>query len=114
MTLTREAPTKAARSVCLLGGFRVSVRTRTIHQNEWRLTKAANILKLLALAPGHRLHREGVMDLLWHDSSKKAASNNLRQTLHVASRTLYPDPQIVSRYISLSGEQLLMCLQRQL
>ena len=48
--------------VRLLGGFKVSVGSRTIGQAEWPLRKAANLLKLLALAPGHRLHRERVMD----------------------------------------------------
>jgi DNA-binding SARP family transcriptional activator len=42
-------------------------------------------------------------------AGKKAVSNNLRQTLHVARRTPHPDPQIASCYLSLSGEQLLMC-----
>src|SRR4051794_22699391 len=74
--------------VWLLGGFRVSVGTRTIHQSEWRLKKAAALVKLLALAPGHRMHREQAMDILWPDSGRKAASNNLRKTLHAARRTL--------------------------
>jgi hypothetical protein len=38
-----------------LGGFSVSVASRTIAQNEWLLRKAATLVKLLALAPGHRM-----------------------------------------------------------
>ena len=53
--------------VWLLGGFRVSVGPRTIAQDAWRLRKATTLVKLLALAPGHRLHREHIMDLLWPD-----------------------------------------------
>ncbi len=53
--------------VWLLGGFRVSVGHRTISGKEWRLRKAAALVKLLALSPGHRLHREQIMDLLWSD-----------------------------------------------
>src|SRR5215212_7243313 len=49
----------------LLGGFRVAIGDRTIAENEWRLRKAAGLLKLLALAPNYRLHREQAMDLLW-------------------------------------------------
>jgi len=41
----------------LLGGFFVSVGSRTIQEGVWRLRKAAALVKLLALAPGHRLHR---------------------------------------------------------
>ena len=51
--------------VWLLGGFRVSVGSRTIGEDRWRRRKAAALVKLLALAPGHRMHRERVMDLLW-------------------------------------------------
>src|SRR5215212_8351749 len=43
--------------VWLLGGFRVTVGPRSIGEEAWRLKKAASLLKLLALAPGHRLHR---------------------------------------------------------
>ncbi len=80
--------------VWLLGGFRVSVGSRTIEGDAWRLRKAAALVKLLALAPDHRLHREQVMDLLWPDLATKAASNNLRQTLHGARRTLTSDPGV--------------------
>jgi hypothetical protein len=45
--------------VWMLGGFRISVGPdRTIEGGEWRLRKAASLVMLLALAPGHRLHRE--------------------------------------------------------
>ena len=76
--------------VWLLGGFQVSVGARRIEQSEWRLKKASALVKLLALAPGHRLHREQVMDLLWPDLGKKAASNNLRQALHAARNAIDP------------------------
>jgi DNA-binding SARP family transcriptional activator len=59
--------------VWLLGGFRVSVGSRTIQQSEWRLRKATTLVKLLALAPGHRLHREQAMDLLRPELGTKAA-----------------------------------------
>jgi DNA-binding SARP family transcriptional activator len=98
----------------LLGGFSVTVGERKVDESAWRFRKAASLLKLLALAPGHRMHRERAMDLLWPESGKKAASNNLRQTLHVARKTLHADPEIASRYLSVSGEQLLMCPQGQL
>jgi DNA-binding SARP family transcriptional activator len=50
--------------IWLLSEFRVSVGTRTIEQDEWRLRKAASLVKLLAIAPNHRLHREQMMNLL--------------------------------------------------
>jgi DNA-binding SARP family transcriptional activator len=96
----------------LLGGFRVSVGSRTITKDAWRLRKAAALVKLLALAPGHRMHREQAMDLLWPGSTRRAASANLRQTLHAARRALDPDEG--SRYLVSEGEQLVLCPQGQL
>src|SRR5918998_2249586 len=74
--------------VWLLGGFKLSVDRRTIEGDAWRLRKAAALVKLLALAPEHRLHREQVMDFLWPDLGLRAATNNLRQVLYGARRIL--------------------------
>ena len=107
-----ETPTGEKRKVVrvwLLGGFRVSVGSTTIIQDTWRLRKAAALVKLLALAPGHRMHREQAMDLLWPDSSKGAASNNLRQVLHAARRILASDPSASSRYLGTEAESLVLC-----
>ncbi len=95
--------------VWLLGGFRVSVGPRAIQVDAWRLRKAASLVKLLALLPGHRLHREQAMGLLWPDLSKEAASNNLRQILHAARRTVGLDPASGSRYLASEGESLVLC-----
>jgi predicted ATPase/DNA-binding SARP family transcriptional activator/DNA-binding CsgD family transcriptional regulator len=91
----------------LLGGFQVSVGARTIEEGAWRLRKAASLVKLLALAPEHRLHREQAMDLLWPDLGKKAASNNLRQALHAARGIL--NPTAGSRYLASEDESLVLC-----
>jgi predicted ATPase/DNA-binding SARP family transcriptional activator len=93
--------------VWMLGGFKVSVGPRTIEGDAWRLKKAASLLKLLALSGGHRLHREQVMDLLWPDSGRRAASNNLRQTLHAVRRIL--NPAVGSRYLASEDESLVLC-----
>ncbi|MBA3637406.1 MAG: hypothetical protein H0W57_13465 [Rubrobacteraceae bacterium] len=98
--------------IWLLGGFRVSVGARTIEKDAWRLRKAASLVKLLALAPGHRLHRERVMGTLWPELGRKAASNNLRGALHAARRALEPDQG--PRYLELQGEQLVLCPGAQL
>jgi predicted ATPase/DNA-binding SARP family transcriptional activator/DNA-binding CsgD family transcriptional regulator len=95
--------------VWLLGGFRVSVGSRALEESHWRLRRAAALVKLLALAPGHHLQREQAMDLLWPDLGKKAASNNLRQVLHGARRTLTSDPSVGSRYLTSEDESLVLC-----
>ena len=104
---TPMGETSKAVRVWLLGGFRVSVGSRTIPQDSWRLRKAATLVKLLTLAPGHRLHREQVMDILWPDSGRRAASNNLRQALHTARNVL--DPAMGARYLASEGESLVLC-----
>jgi predicted ATPase/DNA-binding SARP family transcriptional activator/DNA-binding CsgD family transcriptional regulator len=52
------------------------------------------------------MHREQVMDLLWPDLGKKAASNNLRQTLHAARGFL--DPTAGTRYLASEDESLVL------
>jgi DNA-binding SARP family transcriptional activator len=90
--------------VRLLGGFRVSVGSRVIGEDAWRLKKAAALVKLLALAPGHRLHREQAMDVLWPDLGRKAAGNNLRQALYAARKVL--DPEADPSCLASRGESL--------
>ncbi|MEU4498763.1 BTAD domain-containing putative transcriptional regulator [Streptomyces sp. NPDC023998] len=74
--------------VDLLGGFHVAVGDRDVEAGAWRLRKAKSALKLLALMPDHRLHRERLCDLLWPDLDQAAASNNLHQVLHAVRRAL--------------------------
>jgi len=70
--------------VQLLGRFLVSSGPVELSGETWRSRKAAQLVKVLALAPNHALHREQLVDLLWPDLAPAAAANNLRQTLHVA------------------------------
>lgn len=70
----------------LFGGFRVEVDGRSIPEEAWRQRKPAAVVKLLALAPRHRLHREQVMDALWSELAPAAAAANLRKALHHARR----------------------------
>src|SRR5437660_10070631 len=75
-------------SVTLLGGFAAAVDGAPVPDTVWRLKKARELVKLLALAPGHRLHREQAMDVLWRDREPAAAANNLHQAVYVARRAL--------------------------
>jgi DNA-binding SARP family transcriptional activator len=75
----------------LLGGFAVQVGQRMVTGDGWRLRKARDLVKLLALAPRHRLHREQVVETLWPERPRqRATANNLHQALYVARRTLDP------------------------
>jgi DNA-binding SARP family transcriptional activator len=53
-------------------------------------------VKLLALSPNHRLHREQVMDALWPDLGPDAAGANLRKAIHYARRALGSEKSIAS------------------
>ncbi|ADP78928.1 BTAD domain-containing putative transcriptional regulator [Pseudofrankia inefficax] len=72
----------------LFGRFRVAVGDRVVPDSSWSRRKPAALVKLLALAPGHRLRREKVMDQLWPDLDAAAAAANLRKALLEARRAL--------------------------
>src|SRR4051794_23741310 len=71
----------------LLGGFALLSDGAAVDER-WRLRKAKTLVKLLALAPGHHLHRDVVLDALWPHQDPAAATNNLHQALHAARRAL--------------------------
>ena len=91
--------------IWLLGGFRVRVGEREIPDESWRLRKARTLVKLLALSPGRRTHREVLIDQLWPDLSPESADNQLRKALHEARRALDPDPNATFAHI-VSGPPL--------
>ncbi len=72
----------------LLGGFAATVDGESLAGARWRLRKGRDLVKLLALAPSHRLHREQLMDALWPDREPAAAANNLNQVVHAARQVL--------------------------
>ena len=75
-------------AVRLLGGFQVEVDGRPIQAQAWRHRRGADLVKLLALAPEHRLHREELMERLWPELGGEAAAANLRKAVHYARRAL--------------------------
>src|SRR5947207_11042060 len=74
--------------ISLLGGFSAGADGQIVSEGAWRRRKAKSLVKLLALAPEHRLHRERASELLWPDRDAAAAANNLHQALYVARRAL--------------------------
>jgi DNA-binding SARP family transcriptional activator len=100
-------------SIALLGGFSVSVGPRVIAPSAWRLRKAGHLLKLLALAPQHQLHREQVLDTLWPHLDPTAAANNLRVTLHFARKLIDPEPDGSIGALQFAGELLVLFPERE-
>ncbi|MGW6930875.1 BTAD domain-containing putative transcriptional regulator [Lentzea sp. NPDC054927] len=74
--------------VRVLGGFGVTVDDQPVPSHAWRSRRAADVVKLLAIETGHRLHREQVMELLWPGLPTEAAGANLRKAVHYARRAL--------------------------
>ncbi|HEX5478544.1 MAG TPA: alpha/beta fold hydrolase, partial [Dehalococcoidia bacterium] len=72
----------------LLGGFELLVDGRAIAGVAWPRRKAKQLLKLLALQPGHALHRDEAIEALWPGADARSGANNLNQTLHVLRREL--------------------------
>ncbi len=108
MSMERVQEEPRTLRVELLGRFRVYAGPRAIADDAWRLRKAQSLVKLLALAPSQRLHREQALDALWPDLEPVAAMNNLHRTLHAIRRTLDPDLAATtpSPYVRLHNETL--------
>ena len=74
-TLDREVIVQ----IRLLGGFVVERGGQPVDARAWRLRKARTLVKLLALRPDQRLHRDFLLDALWPDRDPTSAVNNLHQ-----------------------------------
>lgn len=94
----------------LLGGFRAEVLGTVVRQEAWHRRSAEALVKLLAVSPGHCLHREQIADLLWGDVDLDAASNSLGKALHAARRAFEPNLQqsMPSSYLQRRGEVIIL------
>jgi len=81
----------------VLGGFEVSVDGRRVPAQAWQQRRACELVKLLALAPRNRLHREQVIDALWPDLPPDAGAANLRKAAHYARAALGSKEAVVLR-----------------
>jgi DNA-binding SARP family transcriptional activator len=72
----------------LLGGFEVRVDGEPVPGGAWRHGRARDLVKLLALAPRHRLPRDRVLEELWPQLGVEAALANLHKAAHHGRRAL--------------------------
>jgi DNA-binding SARP family transcriptional activator/pimeloyl-ACP methyl ester carboxylesterase len=84
-------------SIRLLGGFEVRIDGRPIPARAWAQRRAADLVKLLALANRHRLQRDQVVEALWPDLPPEAGAANLHKAAHYARRALDAPDAIVLR-----------------
>src|SRR3954465_13269323 len=92
--------------ISLLGGFRVGIGPTPVSPDAWRRRKPAALLNILALAPGHKVHREQVMDLLWPELELAAAGANLRKAIHQARMALDDASRGAARLIEFQNDVL--------
>ncbi|MEV0093074.1 AAA family ATPase [Streptomyces sp. NPDC050738] len=74
----------------------------------WPRPSARALVKLLAVSPGHSLHREQAMDICWPDADPHSATGSLRVALHAARRAMEPElaPRAASSYLLGDGALL--------
>ncbi|MFJ9850778.1 hypothetical protein [Streptomyces sp. NPDC101150] len=92
----------------LLGGFRLERDGGAPLAERWSRPSARTLVKLLAIAPGHQLHREQLMGACWPHAELPAALRSLRVALHAARHALEPElpPRAVSSYLTGDGALL--------
>ncbi len=85
-------------NVRLLGGFEVAVDERPVPPQAWGHRRAEDVVKLLALSPGHRLMRDELIEALWPQLSATAGGANLHKAAHYARRALgWPEAIVLRR-----------------
>ncbi|MFD5635312.1 ATP-binding protein [Streptomyces sp. NPDC127077] len=75
----------------LFDGFRATRDGGPEPAERWPRPGARALVKLLAVVPGHRLHRGQAMDVCWPDADPQAAAGSLRVALHAARHALEPE-----------------------
>ena len=90
--------------VTLLGRFAVTVGGVPVAEASWNRRHAAAVVKVLALAPGRRLHREQVIDRVWPQDTIAEAVPKLHKAAHFARRALGVPDAVVLR-----GDQVVLC-----
>ena len=83
--------------VVLLGRFEVLVDSRPVPADAWAHRRASDLVKLLALAPGHRMPRDGVLEMLWPNLGAGAAASNLHKAASYARDALGDRNAVVLR-----------------
>src|SRR3954453_12919454 len=81
----------------LMGRFEVVVDGIAVPPTGWQRRAAADLVKLLALAPSRTLHRERVLDALWPDVAADEAGPRLHKAAHYARRALGYENAVVLR-----------------
>lgn len=90
----------------LFGRFCAEVNGNPVPDEAWHGHRAKAVVKLLALAPNHQLHREQLRESLWPALTAEAAAANLRKALHYARRAMPSTLRVRDAVVSLEGTDL--------
>ncbi|MEV7376034.1 AAA family ATPase [Streptomyces sp. NPDC090301] len=106
----RTEPSAPLLRLHLFGGFRATRDHGPALAERWPRPGARALVKLLAVTPGHRLHRDQAVDVCWPDADPQAALRSLRVALHAARHALEPElaPRAASSYLVSDGSLLLL------
>jgi DNA-binding SARP family transcriptional activator len=74
--------------VRVMGRFQVLADGRPVPEVAWQHRRAAELVKLLALAEGHRAHSEWLQEEMFAALAPAAAAANLRKAVHYARTAL--------------------------
>ena len=85
------APAPPRLRLQLLGGFRASRDGGPQPAERWARPSARTLVKILAVATDHQLHREEIIAECWPDADPEAATRSLGVALHAARRALEPE-----------------------
>jgi len=69
-------------AVYLLGRFEVAIGPSPLPPSAWRRRRPADLLKLLALAPGRQVAREQLVEALWPGKDAASGASNLHRALY--------------------------------
>jgi DNA-binding SARP family transcriptional activator len=94
----------------LLGGFHIERISAGRAAIGWQRRCAKTLTKLLATCPGHSLHREQIIEILWPSVDLGSALNSFGKALHAARRALEPElePRRASAYLHLTDSMLVL------
>ena len=90
--------------ITLLGRFAVSVDGVPVADSNWTRRHAAALVKVLAMAPGRRLHREQIIDMVWPDDTIEQAAPKLHKAAHFARKAIDVPNSMVLR-----GDNVVLC-----
>jgi predicted ATPase/DNA-binding SARP family transcriptional activator len=82
----------------LLGGFHALFGSYDTPMGAWKLRRARSLVKLLALAPRRRMHRERIIELLWPGQDLENPDNSLHQAIYAARHALGGSGARASRF----------------